>query len=328
EDSCNDIPDNCYISNQTNRCHDWRVGHGLVHVDHAVALARTLELLRDTDGDGFVDNPEVTVWDANEYYMDMMEIRQIPLETDQLSHAWKGEWSHFNNGPSSTFGTYATDDRHYVWIPNGTIQMEVAFTSLEWNTDNAQIAQIRPNIDLGEDGNDDAAGQGTRTGDTLYIVMDIDEEHWGQWCEFDVTGTAITLFTEVLSGSEFAEPRVPYTVDVLLKLDISEPLFIEFEQRLDGYTDLDPAIPSSDYDPKFAGNLVYIRPVYDESRIPIWQQEITVHSGSDMPIGLITLGILITLILVGSAIAIRNKLEYPEVELTEAVLIEEDEIQS
>ncbi|MEC9089960.1 MAG: S8 family serine peptidase [Candidatus Thermoplasmatota archaeon] len=328
EDSCNDIPENCYISNQTNRCHDWRVGHGLVHVDHAVALARTLELLRDTDGDGFVDNPEVTVWDANEYYMDMMEIRQIPLETDQLSHAWKGEWSHFNNGPSSTFGTYATDDRHYVWIPNGTIQMEVAFTSLEWNTDNAQIAQIRPNIDLGEDGNDDAAGQGTRTGDTLYIVMDIDEEHWGKWCEFDVTGTAITLFTEVLSGSEFAEPRVPYTVDVLLKLDISEPLFIEFEQRLDGYTDLDPAIPSSDYDPKFAGNLVYIRPVYDESRIPIWQQEITVHSGSDMPIGLITLGILITLILVGSAIAIRNKLEYPEVELTEAVLIEEDEIQS
>ena len=96
----------------------------------------------------------------------MIGVREIPLETDQLRHAWKGEWSHFNNGPTSTFGTYATDDRHYVWIPNGTTEMQVAFTSLEWNTDNAQIAQIRPNIDLGEDGNDDAVGQGTKTGDT------------------------------------------------------------------------------------------------------------------------------------------------------------------
>ena len=123
EDSCNDIPEQCYVSSQTNLCHDWRVGHGLVHVDHAVALARTLQLLRDSDGDGFVDHPEVTVWDANAYYMDMLGIYEIPLETDQLRHAWKGEWSHFNNGPTSTFGTYATDDRHYVWVPNGTVEM-------------------------------------------------------------------------------------------------------------------------------------------------------------------------------------------------------------
>ncbi|GIS44922.1 MAG: hypothetical protein Ct9H90mP16_19920 [Candidatus Poseidoniales archaeon] len=32
EDSCNDIPEQCYVSSQTNLCHDWRVGHGLVHV--------------------------------------------------------------------------------------------------------------------------------------------------------------------------------------------------------------------------------------------------------------------------------------------------------
>ena len=308
EDSCNDIPDQCFVSNQTNLCHDWRVGHGLVHVDHAVALARTLQLLRDSDGDGFVDHPEVTVWDANEYYLDMIGIREIPLETDQLRHAWKGEWSHFNNGPSGTFGTYATDDRHYVWIPNGTVEMQVAFTSLEWNTDNAQAAQIRPNIDLGEDGNDDAAGQGTRTGDTLHIILDVDQEHWGKWCEFDVTGTAITLFTEVLSGSEFMEPRVPYTVDVLLKLDITEPVFVEFEQRLDGYTDLDPAIPSSDYDSSNAGNLIYIRPVYDQSQIPMWEQEFSTHSDSWLHIDFIFIIIILNVILFGIAVVVRNKM--------------------
>jgi len=321
EDSCNDIPEQCYVSSQTNLCHDWRVGHGLVHVDHAVALARTLQLLRDSDGDGFVDHPEVTVWDANDYYMDMIGVREIPLETDQLRHAWKGEWSHFNNGPTSTFGTYATDDRHYVWIPNGTTEMQVAFTSLEWNTDNAQIAQIRPNIDLGEDGNDDAAGQGTRTGDTLHIILDVDEEHWGKWCEFDVTGTAISLFTETLSGSEFMEPRVPYTVDVLLKLDISEPIFVEFEQRLDGYTDLDPAVPSSDYDSSNAGNLIYIRPVYDQSRIPLWEQSVSAHSDSGFHLDFIIIIVILNVILFGIAVLVRNKMYSSlDVEIIEATL--------
>jgi len=41
EDSCNDIPADCYRS-ATGGCHDWRVGHGLTDVDAAVALARTL----------------------------------------------------------------------------------------------------------------------------------------------------------------------------------------------------------------------------------------------------------------------------------------------
>lgn len=322
EDSCNDIPEQCYVSNQTNLCHDWRVGHGLVHVDHAVALARTLQLLRDSDGDGFVDHPEVTVWDANEYYMDMIDVREIPLETDQLRHAWKGEWSHFNNGDTSTFGTYATDDRHYVWIPNGTIEMQVAFTSLEYDINTFQVGSIRPNIDLGEDGDDDAAGQGTRTGDTLHIVLDVDEEHWGKWCEFDVTGAAVNLPIP-LSGSEFMEPRVPYTVDVLLKLDISEPIYIEFEQRLDGYTDLDPTIPSSDYDSSHEGNLIYIRPVYDQSQIPMWGQELTVNSDSGLHLDLVVIIVILNIILFGVAAFVRSKVYSSlDVDIVEAVVEE------
>ena len=271
EDSCDDIPEECYVSAQTTRCHDWRVGHGLVHVDEAVALARTLQLLRDPDGDGFVDHPEKTVWDAAEQYLNMLDVREIPLETDQLGHSWKGEWSHFNNGPTSTWGSYATDDRHYMFIPNGTTIMRVAFTSLDWDSNTAQVAQIRPNIDLGSDGDDDAQGEGSRTGDTLYIELDVTEDHWGKFAEFDVTGTAISLpITQVLTGSEFMEPRVPYTVDVVLTLDLSEPRLIDWDLRLDGYTDLDPAEPSPDYDAAtMAGQMVYLRPVYDESAIQI-----------------------------------------------------------
>ena len=71
EDGCADIPEECYRS-ATGGCHDWRVGHGLTDTDAAVALARTLQLMRDQDGDGIVDHPEYNVWDAYEIYQEMM----------------------------------------------------------------------------------------------------------------------------------------------------------------------------------------------------------------------------------------------------------------
>ena len=299
DDSCDNIPEECHISATTQRCHDWRVGHGLVDTDRALALARTLQVMRDPDGDGFLDHPEATVWDAYEHYEGIMDMRGLSLKTDQLRHAWKGEWSHFNNGPTSTFGTYATDDRHYVWVPNGTYEMQIAFSSLDWDTDTAQVAQIRPNVDLGSDGNDDAQGQGTLVGDTIYIVLEVTPEHWGEWTEFDVSGTAISLpITGVLPGSEFMEPRVPYTFDVLLTLDVSEERIFEVPLRFDGYSDLDPAHPSDFYDADTAFDLVMVRPVYDDTLIPAYNADnvaiLEKASSSFFVIGLLVFVILAT----------------------------------
>ena len=299
DDACSDIPEECYVSDKTNRCHDWRVGHGLVDTDKALALARTLQVMRDPNEDGFLDHPEATVWDAYDHYEGIMDIRGIELQTDQLRHAWKGEWSHFNNGPTSTFGTYATDDRHYVWVPNGTSEMQVSFSSLDWDTDTAQVAQIRPNVDLGSDGSDDAQGQGTIVGDTIYISLDVSPEHWDTWTEFDVTGTAISLpITGIITGSEFMEPRVPYTYDVLLTLDVSEERIFEVPIRTDGYSDLDPATPSDLYDPENAFNLVMVRPVYDESLIPSFNQDKgpIIKTSSSMPL---LIGISSIVLLIG-----------------------------
>ena len=78
DDSCNDIPVECYRS-ATGQCHDWRIGHGLTDVDAAMALARTLQLMRDQDGDGLVDHPEYTVWDAWNIYESMMVEASIPI---------------------------------------------------------------------------------------------------------------------------------------------------------------------------------------------------------------------------------------------------------
>jgi len=324
DDGCSDIPEECYVSDRTDRCHDWRVGHGLVDTDKALALARTLQVMRDPNEDGFLDHPEATVWDAYNHYEGIMDTRGIELQTDQLRHAWKGEWSHFNNGPTSTFGTYATDDRHYVWIPNGTTEMQVSFSSLDWDTDTAQIAQIRPNVDLGSDGSDDAQGQGTIVGDTIYISLEVTPEYWSTWTEFDVTGTAISLpITGIITGSEFMEPRVPYTYDVLLTLDVTEERVFEVPLRTDGYSDLDPATPSDFYDPDEANNLVMVRPVYDESLIPPYSQEQKSFSKSSSSLPLI-MGIGTSLLLIGlgvSAVWLRNNRS----ELLEAEMVGEQD---
>ena len=68
------------------------MGHGLVDTDKALALARTLQIMRDPDEDGFVDHPGATVWDALDHYQgDVMDIETY-LKTDRWSvHAWKGE---------------------------------------------------------------------------------------------------------------------------------------------------------------------------------------------------------------------------------------------
>lgn len=318
DDACNNIPEDCHVSENTGRCHDWRVGHGLVDTDKALALARTLQVMRDPDEDGFVDHPSATVWDALEHYEDVMDIRNIPLKTDQLRHAWKGEWSHFNNGPTSTFGTFSTDDRHYVWVPNGTFEMQISFSSLGWDTNTAQAAQIRPNVDLGSDGNDDAQGQGTAVGDTIYIQLDVDPEHWGKWAEFDVTGTAVSLpLNSIISGSEFLEPRVPYTVDVLLTIDVSSEVIVEVPIRTDGYSDLDPAQPSDLYDPSSAFDLIMLRPVYDESVIPAFEEETSFFSKSGISfLSVVALfGIILSTIAVGIFLWARREEDEFEAEI-------------
>ena len=316
EDSCNDIPDDCYVSQKTDRCHDWRVGHGLVDTDRALALSRTLQVMRDPNEDGFIDFPQVTVWDAFKHFEKIMDTRDLPLETDQLRHAWKGEWSHFNNGPTSTFGTYATEDRHYVWVPNGTFEMQISFSSLDWDSNPAQVAQIRPNVDLGSDGDDDAQGQGTIVGDTIYIVLDVEPEHWGQWTEFDVTGTAISLpVTGILTGSEFMEPRVPYTFDVLLTLDVSKQQTVEVPLRTDGYSDLDPAQPSDLYDPDSSFDILMRRPVYDESLIPAFEEETDIAAKAKsamLPLAAFAISILLLASFVGFLFWMKERARYEE----------------
>ena len=153
--------------------------------------------------------------------------------------------------------------------------------------------------------------------------MEIQPEHWNTWTEFDVTGTAVSLpITGVLTGSEFMEPRVPYTFDVLLTLDVSEQRTFEVPLRFDGYSDLDPAPPSDFFEEDSAFDLVMVRPVYDESKIPAFNTDnspiIEKSSDSILMIGVLLSSLLI--IVVATTIWLRNK---PD-DILEAVIERED----
>ena len=263
DDSCNDIPEECYRSS-TGQCHDWRIGHGLTDVDAAVALARTLQLMRDQDADGIVDHPEYTVFDAFDIYESMMTTVSIPTNTDRIRHAWKGDWNHFNNG--ATGAVYYTEDSHYVWIPNGTVRLEATFSATEVDLDTGQAGALQLAIDLGEDGSDDAQGQGNRLADSWYYDLPVDESAWGKWAHFDVSGSAVTLWG-FLNDPEFFESRIPYTVDVMLTMDLSQPVNVQFEQRPDFYSDLNPTTPSDEYDESMDGMLTFTRPAYDQATV-------------------------------------------------------------
>ena len=112
----------------------------------------------------------------------------------------------------------------------------------------------------------DAQGVGTRKQILGITTLDVDSSTWGKWAHFDVTGQAITLFG-VLEDPEFFESRIPYTVDVILTLDLSQPIDIAFEQSPDFYSDLDPATPSDVYNSENDGKLTFTRLVYDQAAV-------------------------------------------------------------
>ena len=54
---------------------------------------------------------------------------------------------------------------------------------------------------------------------------------------------------------------------------MSKQQTLEVPLRYDGYSDLDPAQPSDLYDPGSSFELLMVRPVYDESLIPDYQEQ-------------------------------------------------------
>ena len=147
-------------------------------------------------------------------------------------------------------------------------------------------------------------------------------------------------FLGIVDDQEFFESRIPYTVDVILTLGLDSVIDIAFEQRLDFYSDLDPATPSDDYDKSMDGMLVFTRSVYNQQAVvnlitPKSSAEDSSSEGFFASLGnlfaehgfmLALFSLLILLPAIGVGYVIRSW-EHPEEEkpyLMEAELIDDD----
>jgi hypothetical protein len=71
----------------------------------------------------------------------------------------------------------------------------------------------------------------------------------------------------LLEDPEFFEASIPYTVDVVLTLDLSTPVDITIPQRPDFYSDLDPTTQSDAWDDSFIGQLTFTRDTYNQAAL-------------------------------------------------------------
>ena len=113
---------------------DYAQGYGLVNAQKAVALALRLQHMRDPNGDGIIDHPDVTVWDAynNGKYSQIIKEGKYEKDTDRISHSWHGEYVDIDRAlaaESSVYSDYVpvSNQSHSVFIPEDTEILTVEF---------------------------------------------------------------------------------------------------------------------------------------------------------------------------------------------------------
>ena len=189
-----------------NHTLDYAQGYGLVNADNAVALALTLQRLRDSNGDGVVDNENIEVLDAFEIFKNTMVINQETFSTSGLTTNWDGDFAVFT---SDSDLPPASSHRKEFYVPQGTTMV---FADLEYNGISPSIfcptsSLLRLALDTDGDGN--------------YEDSDIDEEEItieggteeGTWWGVDVQGTSIG---SCLTGGNLG-PRASYTVEITIR---------------------------------------------------------------------------------------------------------------
>ena len=194
-----------------NHSLDYAQGYGLVNADNAVALALTLQRMRDENGDGLVDNEDVDVLDAFKIYKETMTINSETFSTSGLTTNWDGDFAVFT---SESDLPPASSHRKEFFVPKGTTMV---YADLEYNPITPSIfcptsSILRLALDA--------------DGDQNYEETDIDEQEItieggsdeGAWWAVDVQGTSIG---SCLTGGDLG-PRAAYTVEINLRFSPTE----------------------------------------------------------------------------------------------------------
>ncbi|MCS5538244.1 MAG: hypothetical protein NZ770_09060, partial [Candidatus Poseidoniaceae archaeon] len=173
-------------------------GYGLIDSEEAVALALTLEQLRE-------DDPDATVWDAYNISQMVIHDEVETVKGDQLDAEWEGEFAVFASG--SDFPP-ASAHRKEIWMPKGTTRVvaTMEYTPLSSNILCPTGANLRLALDADGDGSYE---NGDVNGDEIEFVGGMEN---GGWWGFDVQGNAIG--TCLTPNPSTPGPRSPYSIHV------------------------------------------------------------------------------------------------------------------
>lgn len=197
-----------YSLGLNNHSLDYIQGYGLINADNAVGLALTIQRLRDSNGDGVVDNENIDILDAWKIFRSTMIESSETFSTSGLITTWKGDFAVLT---SDSDLPPASSHRKEFFVPSGTTMV---YADLDYNTITPSIfcptsSILRLALDSDGDGN--------------YEETNIDEQEIeieggtekGSWWAVDVQGTSIgSCFTGGNLG-----PRAEYTVDLRLRFN-------------------------------------------------------------------------------------------------------------
>ena len=227
--SDNGVPENNTIGWTAKRA-DFAQGYGLINVEHAVAIALTLNELRtrDFDDDGKPDFPEATVYDALKQFSEILTEKNVTLPSNKLITHWEGEWSHFTEQGTAPNLMMSTDQTHLVYIPEAAekLVLNLHYDPIESNDKLVAIAGIRLVIDYDGDGQADWSGSMSPRDQPQTIELSsggfsghLDE----QWA-FNIEGVGFGLPNSPpgnLFGESYYEVLIEYSVDMDIIFDPS-----------------------------------------------------------------------------------------------------------
>jgi hypothetical protein len=234
----NGVPSNNTIG-WTGTKTDFAQGYGLMNVQDAVAIALTLNELRtrDFDGDGKLDYPNASVYDAIKQYRSIIEVKNISTDSDKLISNWEGDWTRFTNQTTYPNQMLSTDQSHFIYVPEEASKMilDLNYEPIQSSGQLIGVARIRLVIDYDGDGNPDWPESTTYS--NTHSEIDLNSGGFAsnkdkQWT-FNIEGVGFGIPDAPsgnLIGESYYEITVEYTADLRLIFDSSpqEPINANF----------------------------------------------------------------------------------------------------
>jgi serine protease AprX len=230
--------------------HDYAQGYGLVNVERAVALALTLEKLRDED-------PETSVRDAYKVYNHIINDTTKTKETDVLVATWNGEYSLHNDQNSKP--EFVTSQVHYVYIANDSMKLLLDLSFPPINLDDNTVGSITITVDYNNDGSsdwedslwDDSALNGNRHNE-IDISSGEFASHKGAFWAFSIYGYAANIPFQIgrpPSPGGFKAPTIEYTTTVQQVIEFQDDLtiFVDYTDFRSSVTQLSFGEPTSEF---------------------------------------------------------------------------------